>query len=216
MRLFPNGMFTAAFMTSFFMTGALTASAFPLAQYFAQGLGYPPLEAGIRILPWTVWPLLVSPPAGALSDRIGRRPLMIVGMLLVAGGVSWVASVATAGVDYARMVLRLIIVGNGFSIDCPVAPTAALSAVAPQDIRKASSVNTTLQRFGSAFGVAVATATFATYGGLATPAPFTSGFRPALAVPVRLAVLGALAAGVGSLRRAAPAPAAKKPLDPAK
>jgi MFS family permease len=207
MRLFRNGTFTAAITTSFFMTGALTASAFPLAQYFQLVLGYPPLEAGMWILPWTAWPLLVSPLAGALSDRIGRRPLMIVGMLLVAGGFSWVASVATAGVDYERMVLRLIIVGIGFSIVFRVAPTAALSAVAPQDIRKASGVNSTLQRFGSAFGVAVATATFATYGGLATPAPFTSRFRPALAVPVGLAVLGALAASVGSLRRAAPAPA---------
>jgi MFS family permease len=214
MRLFRIRTFSAAIATSFFMTGALTASAFLVAQYFQLGLGYSPLEAGIRIMPWTAPPLFISPIAGALSDRIGRRPLMIVGMLLVAGGFDWVASIATAGVEYARLVLPLIIVGIGFSTVFPVAPTAALSAVAPQDIGKASGVNGTLQRFGSAFGVAVATAAFATYGSLATPGAFISGFRPALTVVVGLSVLGALTAfGVGRPRSLPTSPTRPEPLD---
>jgi EmrB/QacA subfamily drug resistance transporter len=207
MKLFQTVTFSAANSTAFFMTGGLTASAFLVAQYFQLGLGYSPLEAGIRIMPWTAPPLFISPIAGALSDRIGRRPLMIVGMLLVAGGFDWVASIATAGVEYSRLVLPLIIVGIGFSTVFPVAPTAALSAVAPQDIGKASGVSSTLQRFGSAFGVAVATAVFATYGSLATPGAFISGFRPALTVVVGLSILGALTAfGVGRPRSMATAP----------
>jgi EmrB/QacA subfamily drug resistance transporter len=214
MRLFRNATFSAANSTAFFMTGSLTASAFLVAQYFQLGLGYSPLEAGIRIMPWTAPPLFISPIAGALSDRIGRRPLMVVGMLLVAGGFAWVASIATPGVAYARMVLPLIIVGIGFSTVFPVAPTAALSAVAPQDIGKASGVNSTLQRFGSAFGVAVAAAAFATSGSLATPGAFVSGFRPALTVIVGLSLLGALTAfGVGRPRTLATAPTLKEPVN---
>jgi len=48
----------------------------------------------------------------------------------------------------------------------PVVPTAALSAVPPSDIGKASGVNSTLQRFGSVFAVAVASAVFGAFGKL--------------------------------------------------
>src|SRR5262249_30041516 len=50
------------------------------------------------------------------------------------------------------------------------------------------------QRFGGVFGIAVGTAVFGARGGLGTPASFTNGFRPALAVAAALAVCGALAA----------------------
>ncbi len=48
----------------------------------------------------------------------------------------------------------MIIVGVGVSMAIPAVPAAALGAVAPQDIGRASGVNNTLQRFGGAFGVA--------------------------------------------------------------
>jgi hypothetical protein len=59
---------------------------------------------------------------------------------------------------------------------------------------KASGVNSTLQRLGSAFAIAIAAAVFAANGHLGTPASFTLGFRPALAVVSALSLLGALSA----------------------
>jgi hypothetical protein len=55
-------------------------------------------------------------------------------------------------------------------------------------------VNSTLQRFGGAFGVAVATSVFTANGSLSSPAAFIAGFRPGLAVVAGLALLGGLAA----------------------
>ena len=86
----------------------------------------------------------------------------------------------------------------------PVAPTAALSAVEREDMGKASGVNSTLQRFGGAFGVAVATSVFAAFGSLGSPTAFMAGFRPSFTMVAGLAVVGALAAsGVGSAQAAA-------------
>ncbi|MGO9410902.1 MAG: hypothetical protein ACLQCB_09135 [Spirochaetia bacterium] len=64
----------------------------------------------------------------------------------------------------------------------PTAPTAALSSVLPTDMGKAAGVNSTLQRFGSAFGVAMATAVFAAHGHLGAAMSFDAGFRPSLAL----------------------------------
>jgi hypothetical protein len=80
---------------------------------------------------------------------------------------------------------------------------------------KASAVNSMLQRFGSAFGVAVATAVFTANGGLGSPASFAAGFRPALVVVAGLSFLGALSALAVSQRRttvATPAAALDTPV----
>ena len=194
MRLFAGRTFSAGNATAFFMTGSLFGGAFLVTQFFQLGLGYSPLETGMRLLPWTATPLVVAPIAGALSDRIGRRPLMTVGMLLQATGLAGFVLAAGTGVDYWPSILLLVLAGAGISMVLPVTPAAILSAVAPENMGKASGVQSTMQRFGSAFGVAVATAVFASNGSLASSRTFTDGFRPALAVLAGLAVLGAFSA----------------------
>jgi EmrB/QacA subfamily drug resistance transporter len=209
LRLFSNRTFAAANTTGFLMTGALFGAAFLVAQYFQLGLGFSPLATGVRLLPWTAAPILVAPATGALSDRIGRRPVMVVGMLLQGFGLAWLALVATTGASYGPLVLPLLIAGVGISMALAATPTAVLSAVAPADMGKASGANSTFQRFGSVFGIAIATAVFAANGSLGDPASFYAGFRPALTVLAGFSLLGALSAlAVRSLRRA---PASRRP-----
>jgi hypothetical protein len=69
-----------------------------------------------------------------------------------------------------------------------------LNAVAPRELGKASGINYMMQRLGAAFAIAVASATFAAYGHLGTPASITDGFRPALAACAGFALLAALSA----------------------
>jgi MFS family permease len=199
-RLFRSRPFVAANVTSFLMTGGLFAGAFLVSQYLQLVLGSSPLAAGLRFLPMTGTPLLIAPAAGVLSDRVGRRPVLVVGMLLLGGGLAWVALAAGGSGGYRELVIPLLVAGVGASMSFATAPTAALSAVAPSDVGKASGTNNTLQRFGSAFGIA---ATTAVLGG---------GFRPALAMAAALALLGAISAlGVAGRRRVvtpAAAPAA--------
>jgi EmrB/QacA subfamily drug resistance transporter len=202
LRLFRSRSFTAANATGFLMVATLTGAAFLAAQYFQLGLGFSPLGTGVRFLPWTATPMLVAPAAGLLSDRIGQRPVMVAGTLLQGVGLAWFALVATTGVEYGQMVLPLLVAGVGVSMAIAATPTAVLSAVAPPDIGKASGANSTFQRFGSVFGVAIGTAVFAANGHLGTPASVNAGFRPALAVVAGLSVLGAITAlAVRSRRR---------------
>jgi MFS family permease len=202
LRLFRSRSFAAANATSFLMVGALFGAVFLASQYFQLALGFSPLGMGVRFLPWTAAPILVAPTAGVLSDRIGRRPVIVTGMLLQGVGLAWFALVATTGVEYGQLVLPLLVAGIGVSMALAATPTAILSAVAPADIGKASGANSTFQRFGSVFGIGVATAVFAANGHLGTPASFTAGFRPALAVAAGLSLLGVLSAlAVGGRRR---------------
>jgi EmrB/QacA subfamily drug resistance transporter len=201
LRLFSQRAFAAASASAFLMIAALFGAAFLVSQYFQIALGFSPLSTGVRILPWTATPMFVAPVAGALSDRLGQRPLMAVGLLLQGIGLAWFALVATTSVGPGQLVLPLLVAGIGVSMAIATTPTAVLGAVAPADIGKASGVNSTLQRFGSVFGIAMVAAIFAANGHFGTPVSFTAGFRPALSAAAALSALGAVCAlGVGRRR----------------
>src|SRR5207237_8053342 len=106
--------------SAFPMSGAISGAAFPIAQYIQFGVGCSPFGPGLRLLPWTATPLLIAPIAGLLSDRIGARPVLVVGMLLQGLGLAWIALIAAVGVGYSGFVLPLIIAGVGISMALPV------------------------------------------------------------------------------------------------
>jgi len=194
LRLLRVRAFAAGNATAFLMTGSTFAAAFFTAQYFQLALGYSPLATGVRLLPWFATPMLISPVAGALSDRIGRRPLIACGLLLQAAGFGWVALRASAGAGSFQLVLALLVAGVGISMALPTVPTAILSAVPPSDLGKASGISNMMQRFGAVFAIAIAGSVFAAYGHFGSPASVTDGFRPAVAVAAALSLLGAAAA----------------------
>jgi len=122
------------------------------------------------------------------------------------GGLAWIALSATRSSGYAGFVLPLILAGVGISMAIPTIPTSALNAVPPADMGKASGVQSTLQRFGAVFGVAIVAAVFSANGNLSSPAALISGFRPALLAAAGLSAAGALTAvGVGGRRKSSAA-----------
>ncbi len=194
LRLLRIRAFAAGNAAGFLMTGSTFSAAFLVAQYFQFALGYSPLGTGLRLLPWFGTPMLISPVAGALSDRIGRRPVIVTGLLLQAAGFGWVAATVSPTASTVGLVLALLVAGVGVSMALPTVPTAVLGAVQPAEMGKASGINTMMQRFGAVFAIAIATSVFAAYGHLGSAVSVTSGFRPALAVAAGLSLLGALAA----------------------
>jgi EmrB/QacA subfamily drug resistance transporter len=194
MRLFRNSAFAAGNLTTFLMSGATFAAAFLITQEFQFARGYSPIAAGLRLLPFFGTPMVVSPLAGGLSDRIGRRPIMLTGLALQAAGYTWVAARGSLTTSWVEITVALLVAGVGISMALPTVPTAVLNAVAGHEMGKASGVNFMAQRFGAVFSIAMASAVFAAHGHLGNPAAVTAGFRPALWSCVIFAVLAALTA----------------------
>ena len=59
-----------------------------LTLYMQNVRGYSALESGVRTLPMTLMVMLIAPIAGKLSGRIGPRPLMVGGMLVMSLGLA--------------------------------------------------------------------------------------------------------------------------------
>ena len=194
LRLFRSRVFALGNATSFLMAGAIFAAGVLVTQEFQLARGYSPVAAGVRLLPFFATPMFISPAAGAVSDRIGRRPVMVTGLFLQAAGFAWVAIAGSLSTSWVELDIALLIAGVGVSMALPTVPTAVLNAVAPRELGKASGISYMMQRFGAVFAVAVASAVFAAYGNLGTPAGVTDGFRPALAACAGFALLAALSA----------------------
>jgi EmrB/QacA subfamily drug resistance transporter len=208
--LFRRGSFAAASATQFLMSAAIFSAAFLTSQFFQFAAGDSPLGTGLRFLPWTATPLLVAPVAGAISDRIGARRLVVPGLVLQGAGFAWIVSLAGTSAGYASYVWPFVLAGTGISMALPCVTAAGLNAAPSALLGKASGTLNTLQQFGAVFGVAIVTAVFNSEGSLAGPAAVTSGYRPALAVAAGLSVLGAAAAlGLGGRRRPAVPAAAR-------
>jgi len=194
LRLFRSRAFAAGNATTFLMTGAIFAAGFLVTQEFQLARGYSPVSAGVRLLPFFATPMLVAPIAGAASDRIGRRPVMVTGLFLLTAGLTWAAIRGSLSTNWVELDIALLIAGVGVSMALPTVPTAVLNAVAPRELGKASGINYMMQRLGPAVAIAVASAVFAACGHLGTPASVTDGFRPALAACAGFALLAALSA----------------------
>jgi EmrB/QacA subfamily drug resistance transporter len=202
LRLFASREFAIGNLTTYLLHGGTFAAAFFITQEFQLARGYSPLGAGLRLLPFFATPMIVSPLAGALSDRIGRRPIMIVGLALQALGFVWVAARGSLATSWIELVIALLVAGIGLSMALPTVPTAVLDAVAPDEIGKASGINYMAQRFGTVFALAIASAVFSAHGHLGSPGAVTAGVRPALWACACFAVLAALSAvAITSSRR---------------
>jgi EmrB/QacA subfamily drug resistance transporter len=207
-RLFADRTFTSGNIAMFLHTGALFSSVFFLAQYLQISLGYSPLGAGLRFLPWTLPLFVIAPIAGRVLDRIGSRLLLPLGLLLQFAGLGWVALTAASGHSYASAVPALVIAGIGASMAIPAGQNAVMNAVPRDAIGKASGVYNTARQLGGAFGIAILAAVFAAKGGYASAGDFRAGFAPALGVAAGLSALGAIAALLMRRRQPAGAPSA--------
>jgi EmrB/QacA subfamily drug resistance transporter len=205
---FRRPAFSTANGVAFFLAFSLIGSLFMVAQMFQTGLGYDPLQAGVRMLVWNGMPMLVAPLVGVLSDRFGNKPFMLAGLLLQGAGLLWLGLEARPGQHYGALVLPLVASGIGISMVFPTVANAVVGSVPIADSGVAAGANSTVRESGAVFGVAVLAAVFAAKGGYESPAAFMRGFRAAEIVAAVAAVLGAGVAVLapGKARASDPAP----------
>ena len=209
LRLFRDRAFAAANGASLLMYFGMFGSIFLLAQFLQTAQGNSPFGAGLRTLPWTAMPMVVAPIAGALSDRIGGRPLMASGLALQAIALGWLALVSEPSVPYTELVGAFVLGGIGMGLFFAPVANVVLSSVRPDEEGKASGVNNAIREVGGVFGVAVLASVFSSYGGYASPETFTDGLVPAAWVGAGVLAVGALVSlAIPRKRRAEEAPVA--------
>jgi EmrB/QacA subfamily drug resistance transporter len=205
MGFFKDRTFALANVSSLFMFFGMFGSIFLLAQFFQTVQGYSPLQSGLRILPWTAMPILISPLAGAFSDRIGGHRLMGMGLALQATGLAWIAAVTTPTTPYIDLVIPFALSGMGMALFFAPVANVVLSSVRPEQEGQASGANNAIRELGGVFGVAVLASVFAHYGGYRTGETFAHGMSIAVYVGAAIVAVGSVAAFAIGARKRSPA-----------
>jgi EmrB/QacA subfamily drug resistance transporter len=208
MRFFRERAFSAGNTAIFFTFASLFGAVFFFPLLLQTTMGYGPLEAGLRLIPWTATFITIAPIAGALADRFGERPFMAGGLLLQAIGIGWIALIADSSLSYLEFAAPAVVAGIGISMAIPAAQNSVVGSVALEAVGKAAGTNSMMRELGGVFGIAVAVAVFAGAGSFNSPEAFADGFAPAMGVTAGLALAGAIAGTALPGRRAARAPAA--------
>jgi EmrB/QacA subfamily drug resistance transporter len=193
MRLFKSGAFASGVAASLLFYAAMYGVLFLLPQFLQTALGYGPLGAGLRLLPWTATLFITAPMAGTAVNKFGELRLVVLGLSMQAIGLGWIAMIISPGVAYSSLVAPLVLAGVGVSMAMPAAQNAVMSSVAVAELGKASGVFNMGRFLGGMFGIAALVAVFSARGSVDTPAAFSSGFAAAMMLAAALSLLGAAA-----------------------
>ena len=148
----PRRSFVRLCIAAFLAYASYAICRTPLLPLFARDLGADPPLVGVVMGASTLTGVFVKLPAGALSDVVGRRALLVAGALVFATLPFTYLAVPGLGLLIALRVLH----GSATAIFGPVA-SASLSDLAPPQRRGAwLSTYSTVQGTGQALGPVLA------------------------------------------------------------
>jgi EmrB/QacA subfamily drug resistance transporter len=198
LRVFRSRDFTFAILTQWAAFGAMFGSFFLIPLFLQQVRGYGSFESGLIILPQAIASAIFMQVGGRLFDRIGARPPVLAGLLLV-GASMWLMSGVTGSTTGTDLILPLVLIGAGMGLMMMSLNTHMLNA-APRDLTsRVTSLAQSLQNVVSSLAIA----TFATVLQSRMPVHLAEAARAAAGQPTAQALADAGAMAFGDVYRTA-------------
>jgi EmrB/QacA subfamily drug resistance transporter len=206
--LVPFGIFRLRTLTGANVVGVLTGASlfsmfFFISLYMQQVLGYSAIKAGLSYLPLALTIILAAAVASQLVTRVGFKPVLATGMVLIAAGLVWFGQVSVGGGFASDILGPSLLAAAGLGLAFVPQTIAAVSGVGEREAGLASGLINTSQQVGGALGLAVLATIansrtddlVASAGGdpSALPNALTEGFQSAFLAGAGIAVLGLLA-----------------------
>jgi EmrB/QacA subfamily drug resistance transporter len=201
-RIFRLRTLAAANVVGFLLGAVIFANFFVLTLYVQQVLGWSALKTGVTFLATAGTTVIWAGVAQALTTRFGPRPVIVIGMLVLAAALAWYTQIPVDGHYWPDLLPAYVVFALGLAFAFVPISIAAFMQVEPDEAGLASGLLNTSQQIGGAIGVAVAATIFTTQAksllktGHSQAQAFTSGYQHAFWALLVLALVGAAAAFV--------------------
>src|SRR5206468_9273309 len=175
---------------------------FVLTLYVQQVLHWTALRTGVTFLATAGTTVIWAGVSQGLTTRFGPRPVMVIGLLVLAASLGWYTQIPVHGHYWPDLLPAYVTFALGLAFGFVPVTIAALAQVAPEVSGLASGLINTNQQIGGAIGIALASTIFVSSAkillktGHSPAAAFTSGYQDAFWGLIGLALLGALLAFV--------------------
>lgn len=166
--------------------------------YLEDVLGFSTREVGLLLASVPVTLGIIAPFSGALSDRLGSRPVTVTGLVVTSLGLILAATLFGLDTSAVQFVAVGLVIGAGFGLFQSPNNSAILGAVPPERLGITSGLLTINRITGQIVGIAVlgtvwASRTVAYAGGgtaeSAPPSAQASGLRDTLVVTATIGVV---------------------------
>jgi EmrB/QacA subfamily drug resistance transporter len=162
LRLFADRGRAGSYITRLLLVAGMFGMFFFLTQFVQDILHFSPLQAGIAFLPMTGALFAVSRLSPRLVSRFDPKLLMVVGMLPVVAGMTWLSRISV-GTTYPSGVLGpMLLLGAGMGVVFVPLTMASLNGVHPEDSGAASSMVNVMQQVGGSLGLAILVTAYST------------------------------------------------------
>src|ERR1700738_740078 len=160
LRLFRRRSFAATGFVAFAISATVIGMITYLSLYVQHTLGYSPRPAGLGFVPLFVVSFAVALLTGRLIGKVAMRVLLGVAMVAAAAGLASMAHL-TATSTWLVLLPGFILAGIGLGITSTGLASAAPASVEPARAGMAAGMVNTLRQVGTATGVAVLGAFYA-------------------------------------------------------
>lgn len=198
--IFQTRTVSGANVAGFIMGTAMFSMFLMLTLYMQQVLGYSAMKTGVAYLAVAGTAIIWSAVAAQLVTRIGVKPVLVVGMAMLTGGLLFFTQVSVGGSYVADLLPGFLLVGVGIGFSFVPISIAALAGVKASEAGLASGLINTSQQIGGALGIA-ALSTIATsqtkdslVSGSLLPSALVDGFSSAFVIGAIFAAVGLVAA----------------------
>jgi predicted MFS family arabinose efflux permease len=144
--------------TQLVAAGGFVPMFFFLTLYMQTVLHFSPIQTGVAYLPLTGGFIISSGIASQLFSRIGTKPVIIAGAVIVAGGLYWLSRIPVDGSYVSDILPGLLVVSLGGGGVFVGVTTAANAGVGEDRAGLAAGLLNTGQQVGTALGLAVLSA----------------------------------------------------------
>lgn len=196
-RLFAHASFTGGVLLALVYFAAFTSIFFTISILWQAGLGHSALESGLVAVPFAIGSIVGAMQSNRLAQRLGRTVLVIGSGLVAAGLVAvWLVLLLVPSAELTNWELLVPLFAAGIGSGLFIAPNAQfiVATVDRRDAGAASGVITTMQRIGSAVGIAIIGSVL--FGNLVITGPdnLAEGFGHAATMAMGVSAAFALAA----------------------
>ncbi len=154
LRVFKNWTYALATSINFIVTMGMFSSMLLLPLFLQNFRGLGAMETGILMFPQALTAGVLMTVSGRLYDKIGPRPLIVSGLLLLAYG-TWRLNVLDLNTSDSTLRLILIMRGAAMGLVMMPAMTVAMSTLPGPLIARGSSLTNVLRQLFAAFGTAI-------------------------------------------------------------
>src|SRR3954469_13179028 len=154
LALFRNPRFSASSAAISLAFFALFGVIFFLTQYLQEVRGYSALAAALRTLPVAAGLVVGGPFSAKLTERLGIRIVVPLGLTLVSGAL-YLLTLADATSGYGLIAGTLVLLGFGMASALAPATDAIMGSLPAAKMSVGSAINDTTRVAGGALGVAV-------------------------------------------------------------